>query len=124
MRRSAFTTWKTHEAGLRLSNLQRNAGRVGFDFDFGTSRTLSGAAAANFADTCGKDVFQVRTATRLESCWVALGCSEFAPYTGLLNRPRQCCHPLKPNAIGIYFMEYHMLYHLYASLCTPRQWPV
>ena len=57
----------------RLSNLQRNAGRVGFDFDFGTSRTLSGAATANFADTCGKDVFQVRTATCLKSCGVGLG---------------------------------------------------
>lgn len=56
-----------HEADLRLINLHRNAGRVGFDFDFGTSRTLSGAAAANFADTSGKDVFQVRTAIRLES---------------------------------------------------------
>ena len=36
------------------------AGRVGFDYDFGTSRTLSSAADATFADSSGKDVFQAR----------------------------------------------------------------
>ena len=83
MRRSAFITWKSYEAGLRLSDLQRNAGRVGFDFDFGTSRTLSGAAAANFADTSGKDVFQVRTATGLKVAglgWAVGTCTLQRPF--------------------------------------------
>ncbi|KAK9834011.1 hypothetical protein WJX81_002816 [Elliptochloris bilobata] len=42
-------------------------GRVGFDFDFGTSRTLSEAAAATFADSSGKDVFQTFGLTLSES---------------------------------------------------------
>ena len=34
---------------------------MGFDYDFGTSRSLSQAASATFADSSGEDVFQVRS---------------------------------------------------------------
>ena len=67
------------------------AGRVGFDYDFGTSRSLSQAASATFADSSGEDVFQVRNKAAKGARGPAMGQRR----TVVCRQTALCCLPAR-----------------------------